>query len=95
MTESFCGGTIARLVEEGKDVYYMAFSMARTSIRPEYPDNILETEVREATAVLGIAKKHLYIYDLPVRRFPNHGQDILQQIIKNLRFPSPSKLGGI
>jgi LmbE family N-acetylglucosaminyl deacetylase len=76
-----CGGTIARFIEEGKNVYYAAFSTARTSVRPEFPDNILEIEVKAATQVLGIPPDHLIIYDYPVRHFPEHRQAILQNLI--------------
>jgi LmbE family N-acetylglucosaminyl deacetylase len=76
-----CGGTIARFVEEGKKVYYAAFSTARTSVRPEFPDNILEIEVKAATQTLGIHPEHLIIYDYSVRHFPEHRQAILQDLI--------------
>ena len=79
-----CGGTIARLLEEKREVYYVAFSTARTSVRPEFPDNILEIEVKAAARVLGIPPDHLIICDFPVRHFPNCRQDILQRLI-NLR----------
>jgi LmbE family N-acetylglucosaminyl deacetylase len=77
-----CGGTIARFVEEGKDVHYVAFSTARTSVSPEFPDNILEIEVRTATKVLGIPKEKLIIFDYPVRHFPEYRQAILDDLIK-------------
>ena len=76
-----CGGTISRFVESGKKVYYAAFSTARTSVRPEFPDNILEIEVQAATQVLGIPPQQLKIYDFPVRHFPKHRQAILQQLV--------------
>ena len=76
-----CGGTIAKLREEGKEVWYVAFSTARTSVLPEFPENILEIEVRAATKVLGIPETHLIIYDFPVRHFPEYRQDILQNLI--------------
>ena len=77
-----CGGAIARFVEEGKDVFYVAFSTARTSVTPEFPDNILESEVRAATKVLGISEDNLIIFDYPVRHFPEHRQAILDNLIK-------------
>ncbi len=76
-----CGGTIAKYVDEGASVFYAAFSAARTSVRPEFPPDILETEVRQATTVLGIREDRLRVFDFPVRNFPQHRQDILQQII--------------
>ncbi len=76
-----CGGTIARFIQEEKQVYYIAFSTARTSVRREFPENILEIEVREATKVLGIAPENLIVYNFPVRHFPEYRQDILQSMI--------------
>ena len=73
-----CGGTIARFVEEGRTVYYIAFSTARTSVRPEFPSNILEIEVMQATAKLGIPENNVILFDFPVRHFPEHRQTILQ-----------------
>lgn len=77
-----CGGTIARSVEEGAAVYYVAFSTARSSVRGEFPENVLETEVRKATAVLGIPEERLILFDYPVRRFPAHRQEILDDLIR-------------
>jgi LmbE family N-acetylglucosaminyl deacetylase len=80
-----CGGTIAKYIEEGKQVYYVAFSIARTStVQNGFPENILETEVKNAIKVLGIPKKNLILFDFPVRKFPEHRQDILEEMI-NLR----------
>jgi len=49
-----CGGTIAKLINEGNEVYYAAFSACQQSVAPEYPSDILITEVKEATKTLGI-----------------------------------------
>jgi LmbE family N-acetylglucosaminyl deacetylase len=82
--EISCGGTIARFIEEGKSVYYVAFSMAEKSAGDQFPPNVLETEIRKATQSLGIPSDHLVIYEYPVREFPAYRQEILQDII-NLR----------
>ena len=50
------GATIAKLIEEGANVYYFAFSTAETSVPEGFPKDILKTEVIDATAKLGIAK---------------------------------------
>ena len=49
-----CGGTMARLVEAGCDVRYVAFSIATRSLPPGFPPDTLAREVAEATAELGI-----------------------------------------
>ena len=78
-----CGGTIAKLLEQEWQVHYAAFSIARTSAAQNgLPDDILETEVKAATKVLGISRENLYVYDYPVRRFPEFRQDILEEMIK-------------
>jgi len=78
-----CGGTIARFVEEGIEIFYVAFSTARTStVERGFPENILEVEVKKAVRKLGLSPSHLLIYDFPVRRFPEVRQSILEEMIK-------------
>lgn len=77
-----CGGTIARYAEGGSDVFYATFSLCEESVPSEFPRNILEMEVREATAALGIPPANLIIYRYPVRRLPEVRQDILENLIQ-------------
>jgi len=95
-----CGGTIARFVEEGKEVYYAAFSVAEKSVPEGFPKNILKTEVRKAMKILGVPESNLLIYRYEVRTFSYHRQEILEDIIslrKELQpdlvfIPSPNDL---
>ena len=48
------GGTICKLIAEGSRVTYVAFSTAEESVPAAFPRDILKTEVRNATSVLGI-----------------------------------------
>lgn len=77
-----CGGSIARFIEEGKEVYYMAFSIAQTSVRPGLPKNILEIEVKKAITVLGIPLENLIIRNYEVRKFTYYRQEILEELIR-------------
>ncbi|MBU8893916.1 MAG: PIG-L family deacetylase [Bacteroidales bacterium] len=77
-----CGATIARYINEGKNVYYAAFSICEESVPEGFPKNILETEVKKATSVLGIKKENLIIYKFKVRRFPEFRQEILEELVK-------------
>ena len=77
-----CGGSIAKLIEEGNEVYYIAFSKAQKSLQSGLPPNILETEVKAATKVLGINESHLILFDYEVRTFPQHRQQILEHLIE-------------
>ncbi|HEU0336695.1 MAG TPA: PIG-L deacetylase family protein [Gaiellaceae bacterium] len=76
-----CGGTMARLVEEGCEVRYVAFSIATRSLPPGYAPDTLATEVRAATAELGIPAERLTVHDFDVRTFPEHRQDILELLV--------------
>lgn len=77
-----CGGTIARLVEEGSEVTYVAFSAAEKSVPKEFPDDVLRSEVKEATAALGIPESHLRIGHFEVRDFPRVRQELLDWMIR-------------
>ena len=76
-----CGGTIAKLIEQGKRVHYAAFSVCEDSVPEGMPKNILETEVEQAMEVLGIQRDDLLIYRYPVRYHPQNRQSILQDLI--------------
>ncbi len=77
-----CGGTMARLVESGADVRYVAFSIATRSLPEGFPPDTLAREVREATAELGIPVENLTVHDFDVRTFPRHRQEILESLIE-------------
>ncbi len=76
-----CGGTIARLIEEGTEVHYVALSIAEDSVPKGLPRDILATEVAEATRELGIDAEHLRVERFPVRRFPEFRQQILELLV--------------
>jgi LmbE family N-acetylglucosaminyl deacetylase len=76
-----CGGTIARLLEGGVDVRYVAFSIATKSLPEGFPPDTLAREVREATAEIGIPDGNLTVRDFEVRTFPERRQDVLELLI--------------
>ncbi len=80
--ETSCGGSISKWLEQGKEVYYVAFSSARKSVPPGMPEDILEKEVKEATQVLGIPPGNLILFNYPVREFPTHRQEILEDMVR-------------
>src|ERR1044072_7434177 len=77
-----CGGTMARLVEEGAEVHYIAFSIATRSLPEGFPPDTLRHVVAAATGELGIAAEHLTVHDFDVRTFPDHRQEILELLIE-------------
>lgn len=84
-----CGGTIAKYVAQGVRAIYVAFSAAEQSVLPHLPRDILRSEVRNATAALGIANEDCLVYDFEVRRFPELRQQILDKMIELSRQYQP------
>jgi N-acetylglucosamine malate deacetylase 1 len=77
-----CGGTIAKFIEQEYNVYYAAFSACEQSVLKEFPKNILITEVRKATSILGIKKENLILFRYEVRKFNYYRQEILEDLIR-------------
>src|SRR3712207_1304046 len=77
-----CGGAIAKLLGDGHDVYYAAFSTCVASLPKGYPPDTLKRELEQATATLGIPRKQVMIFDFPVRRMLEHRQDILEILVQ-------------
>ena len=77
-----CGATITKLIEDGSEVYYAAFSACEQSVLPEFPKDILTKEVKAATRILGIKPENLILFKYDVRTFNYHRQAILDDIIK-------------
>ena len=87
-----CGGTIARLLEEGHNVYYVAFSTCRASVPVGERADILAIELREAMKVFGISDSHTFVLDYPVRNFSAHRQAILDDMLSIAKKTSPTKV---
>ncbi|MDH3649361.1 MAG: PIG-L family deacetylase [Saprospiraceae bacterium] len=77
-----CGATIVRAIEEGSDVYYVAFSTAEESVPAGFPKNQLEIEVREATEILGIPGSNLLVFNYAVRKLNYVRQELLEELIR-------------
>jgi LmbE family N-acetylglucosaminyl deacetylase len=84
-----CGGTLARLVEQGADVHHVVFSICEASVPDGFPKDVLATEVKEANQVLSIGPDALTVHRYPVRHFPEHRQDILESLIRLRRRITP------
>lgn len=76
------GGFISKLVEEGAEVFYMAFSTAEESVPEGFPKDILKTEVKAATKVLGIKEENVIIFNYQVRKLNYARQEILEELIR-------------
>jgi N-acetylglucosamine malate deacetylase 1 len=77
-----CGATIAKLVESGAEVYYVAFSACEQSVLPQFPKDILISEVKSATKKIDIKSTNLILHNYEVRTFNFHRQEILENLIQ-------------
>ncbi len=77
-----CGGTISRLIREGCEVKYIAFSDCKESVPSGYDFDVLGREMMNATAVLGIKSKNVELLDYKVRYFGKERQRILEDLVR-------------
>lgn len=84
-----CGGSIVRFLDEGHEVHYAACSICEESVPEGWPRDILDVEVRRATAVLGIPPAQLRVQRFRVRRFPEQRQEILEDLVRLNRELTP------
>lgn len=75
-----CGATLAKLIESGSKVFYVAFSTCRRSLPAHLPPDTLEIECRAATKRIGVSE--LIFFDYDVRYFSSHRQPILEDMVK-------------
>ena len=84
-----CGGTVARLLEEGNEVYFAVFSTCAESLPAGFPEDELKTEFLSAMESYGIPQGRTIIFDFPVRHFPAHRQEILEELVRLNRSIAP------
>lgn len=83
------GGTVARLIEEGAEIYWVVFSTSEESVPEGYPKDILEKEFLAAMEHLTIPPERVRVYHFPVRHLPAHRQEILEELVMLNRTIAP------
>jgi len=87
-----CGATMAKMIADGKELFYVAFSACEESVPNGFPKNILVQEVKKATLRLGLNPERLIIKNFPVRHFPEYRQAILEDLVSLSREIKPDLL---
>jgi len=75
------GGSINYFIENGKNVVYAAFSTAEQSVPDGFPKNVLKSEVKAATGILGVKSENLLVFNYEVRKLNYVRQEILENLI--------------
>lgn len=76
------GGFISKLIEEGAEVFYLAFSTAEESVPEGFSKDVLKTEVKAATKILGVKEENVIIFNYQVRKLNYSRQEILEELIR-------------
>lgn len=84
-----CAGTLHRLLASGAEVRYVAFSRCEASVPAGFAVDTLERECRSCLHTLGVAATHVDIRGFAVRHFPEHRQEILEEMVKLNREYAP------
>jgi LmbE family N-acetylglucosaminyl deacetylase len=74
-----CGGTIARWIDEGAELFTAAFSTAELSLPPGSKAYRLKDECHKALDELGVPPDNRFVYDFPVRELGYHRQEVLEE----------------
>lgn len=77
-----CGGTMARFLEEGKELHVAVFSTAEDSLPPGAPKTMLRDEFHAAMDKLGLPEERRYVFQYPVRRLNEYRQNVLEQFVE-------------
>ncbi|MBL4624029.1 MAG: PIG-L family deacetylase [Flavobacteriales bacterium] len=77
-----CGATLNKLISQGTEVHYVAFSPCTISVPDGFDKDVLFKELNSATEKLGINKKNVTTFTFPVRELSSHRQEILEELIK-------------
>lgn len=75
------GGTISKLLKEGKEINIAVFSTCEKSTPPGFEKGVIMKEFYQSCESFGIAKTHIFSYDFEVREFPRLRQEILEELI--------------
>ena len=86
--EYSCGASIARWVRDN-EVHYTAFSPCIASLPEAFGPDTLYKELKAAAGKLGLPEANISTYDFPVRRFPEHRQEILELMVGMKRSLKP------
>ena len=83
-----CGGTVARAVEGGANVYVVVFSTVEESVSGE-PVTQLQDEFIRSMKSLGVRGDRLIVEGYPVRRLHSYRQEVLDKLIELERAIEP------
>jgi LmbE family N-acetylglucosaminyl deacetylase len=77
-----CGGVISKLLKQGVEVHHWYFSLCEESLQAvNLPVEQLQKECEKSRSLLGINPENCGNFTFPVRYFPQHRQQILEEMV--------------
>ncbi len=77
-----CGATIAKIIEKGREVFMMVFSMALPVLGNSHSAGEVKREAQNAASILGLKKENLFFFNYQARTFNESRQNILDDMVK-------------
>ena len=77
-----CGATLARLQEEGDNIYVAIFSDCKESVPNNFDEKEILTENLNSLKILNIKQENIFYFNYKVRTFNSKRQSILDDILK-------------
>lgn len=77
-----CGGTISKLIKQGVEVHYAAFSPCTKSVPKDFEKDVLYKELEAACGQLGVQSGHIKTFHFEVRNFKRERQLILEELVQ-------------
>lgn len=84
-----CGAFLSRLERDGVELRVIAFSRAEQSLADDMPVDTLELEFRASMALLDLDESSVHAGRIPVRHFPEHRQEVLEELVRINREMQP------
>jgi LmbE family N-acetylglucosaminyl deacetylase len=77
-----CGGTISKLLREGSNILWLAFSTASESLPSHLAPDTLKNEFYAVAEFMGLDKNQYRTYDYRVRKLNESRQEILEELVR-------------
>ncbi len=77
-----CGGTISKLLQQNKEIFWVVFSTAEDSLPAELPKTALADEFVNITRFLGLKENNYKVFNFKVRKLDDSRQEVLEILVK-------------
>lgn len=84
-----CGGTVHKLLKEGKEIYQLVLSFNLKGTPVGVTAETIKREVYSGAKILGLKKENIFIENFENRTFPEHRQKILDTLWQYRRKLNP------